>query len=535
FRDKPGGLVVDYLGIADDLKKALATYAGSGGRGEPTVDQDEAVAVMIEKFEICRDLFHDFDYSDFFMAEPAERLRILPAAQEHILEEEDGKERFIRAVVELSRAFAIATPREEALGIRDEVAFFQTVKAALVKTERGEHRPEEELDQAIRQIVSAAIAPEGVVDIFEAAGLDKPDISILSEEFLAEVRDLPHRNLAVEVLQRLLNDELRVRAKKHLVLSRKFSEMLGETVDRYKARAITTAQVIEELIEIARQVREAGRRGEELDLTDDEAAFYDALAANESAMQVLGDETLRDLARKLADTVRQNATIDWTVKESARANLRALVRRVLAKYGYPPDMQEIATKTVLEQAELLGYEWVAEVPLTAERVATVEPFQRLSLEEAKPYENSVPLYSLEVAAGIFGFAQEVEMEEQPEAWVAVDGVTPREGLFVAKVVGESMNRRIPNGAYCVFRHPVEGSRQGRVVLVESREIEDPDHGGKYTVKIYDSEKAEAADGEWRHTAIRLLPSSTDSEYSPIVLSPDAGDTRVIAELVEVLA
>ncbi|MGH2710722.1 MAG: HsdR family type I site-specific deoxyribonuclease, partial [Actinomycetota bacterium] len=534
FRDKPGGLVVDYLGIADDLKKALAIYAGSGGRGEPTVDQDEAVAVMLEKFEICRDLFHGFDYSDFLVAESIEQLRILAAAQEHILQQEEGRERFIRAVVELSRAFAIATPREEALETRDDVIFFQHVKVALVKTERGEHRPEEQLDHAIRQIVSAAIAPEGVVDIFEAAGLDKPDISILSEEFLAEVRDLPHRNLAVEVLQRLLNDELKVRAQRHLVQSRKFSEMLGETVDRYKARAITTAQVIEELIEIARQVREAGRRGEELDLTDDEVAFYDALAANESAMEVLGDETLRDLARKLADTVRQNATIDWTVKESARANLRSLVRRLLAKYGYPPDKREEATRTVLEQAELLGYEWVAEVPAAREAVASGEPFRRLSLDEAKPYENSIPLYSLEVAAGIFGFAQEVEMEEQPEAWVAAEGLTPRKGLFVARVEGESMNKRIPSGSYCVFRHPVEGSRQGRVVLVESREIEDPDHGGKYTVKIYESEKSEGPDGEWKHERIRLLPASSEPGYSSIELASAASDLRVVAELVRVL-
>jgi SOS-response transcriptional repressor LexA len=241
------------------------------------------------------------------------------------------------------------------------------------------------------------------------------------------------------------------------------------------------------------------------------------------------------LARKLADTVRENATIDWTVKVSARANLRSLVRRLLAKYGYPPDKREEATRTVLEQAELLGYEWVAEVPAAGRRAATVEPFRRLPLEEAKPYENCIPLYSLEVAAGIFGFAQEVEMEEQPEAWIATKAVKPGKGLFVARVEGESMNKRIPSGAYCIFRHPVGGSRQGRVVLAESRNITDPDHGGKYTVKLYESTKWERPGGEWGHEDIRLLPDSNDPGYEPIVLTDsDLEEVRVIAELVEVL-
>jgi type I restriction enzyme R subunit len=357
FRDKPGGLVVDYLGLADDLRKALATYTESGGRGEAVLNQDEAVAVMLERFEVCRDLFHGFDHTAYFTGSANEKMKMLPSAQEHVLQQPDGKDRFVKAVTELSKAFALSVPRKEALDIRDEVAFFQTVKAALVKTERGKRRPEEDLDFAIKQIVSAAIAPEGVIDVFEAAGLQKPDISILSDEFLAEVREMPHRNLAVELLQKLLNDEIKTRARRNVVQSRAFSEMLESALRKYQARAITTAQVIEELIELARQMREAQRRGEELGLTDEELAFYDALETNDSAVAILGDETLRTIAQELTETVRRNATIDWTVKETARANLRRMVRRILRKHGYPPDKSEKATQTVLEQAVQLGFEF----------------------------------------------------------------------------------------------------------------------------------------------------------------------------------
>jgi type I restriction enzyme R subunit len=523
FRDKPGGLVVDYLGLADDLRKALAVYAQSGGRGATAIDQSEAVALMLERYEVCRDLFHGFDYAAALKGTPGERMRLPPAALEHILAQPDRKDRFVKAVVELSKAFALAVPRAEALEIRDEVVFFQTVKAALVKTAATRERSEEDLDHAIRQIVSAAIAPQGVIDVFEAAGLPKPDISILSDEFMAEVRELPQKNLAVELLQRLLRDELRTRARKSLVQSRAFSEMLEATIRRYQNRAIETAQVIEELIVLAREMREAQRRGESLGLSDEELAFYDALETNDSAVAVLGDDTLRVIARELADTVRRNATIDWTVRESARARLRVMVRRILRKYGYPPDKQERATLTVLEQAELLGLEWAAE-PVTA------APFRLVPPEEARPYENCIPLYSLAVAAGVFSEAQEPE----PEGWVAVDGLRPARGLFVAQVFGESMNRRIPNGAYCVFRTPVEGSRDGRVLLVEHREIADPDTGGRYTVKVYRSEKAPADAGGWRHGEIRLEPDTTAAEYEPIVLHAGDGDLRVIAELVAVL-
>ena len=355
FRDKPGGLVVDYLGIADDLRKALSTYTGSGGTGTGATDQSEAVAVMLEKREICAAMFHGFDHSS--AATPGGLMLLLSSAQEHVLAQENGRERFVQAVVELSKAFALSVPREEALAIRDEVGFFQAVKAALVKTAIGRERPQEDLDHAIRQIVAGAIAPGEVIDIFTAAGLPKPDISLLSDEFLAEVRELPQRNLAVELLQKLINDEIKVRSRKNLVQSRSFAEMLEAAVRRYQAKAIEAAQVIEELIALAKELREADSRGEERGLNDDELAFYDALAANESAVDVLGDETLLFMARELVETVRRNATIDWTVKENVRANLRRMVRRILRKHGYPPDLQEQATTTVLEQAELRGLEW----------------------------------------------------------------------------------------------------------------------------------------------------------------------------------
>ncbi|MFN8187804.1 MAG: HsdR family type I site-specific deoxyribonuclease [Gaiellales bacterium] len=525
FRDKPGGLVVDYLGLADDLRKALAAYTEGGGHGRTALDQSEAVALALERHEVCVGMFHGYDYSLFLSGTPAERMALLPAAQEHVLAQEDGRERFVKAVVELSKAFALAVPREEVLAIRDEVAFFQTVKAALVKTEVARQRPEEELDHAVRQIVSGAIAPAGVIDVFAAAGLEKPDLSLLSPEFLAEVRELPQKNLAVELLRKLLGDEIRTRARKNLVQSRAFSELLEAAVRRYQSRAIEAAQVIEELIEIAKEMREAQLRGEELGLTDEELAFYDALETNDSAVAVLGDEALRAIARELVDTVHRNATIDWTVKENVRANLRRMVRRILRKHGYPPDRQERATQTVLEQAELLGFEWA-----TAEPAVEVAPFRALAPHEARPFVNCIPLYALAVAAGEFGQAQAPE----PEAWVAVDGITPAPGLFVAQVVGESMNRRIPNGAYCVFRAPVAGSRQGRVVLVQHREISDPETGGQYTVKIYESTKTVGGDG-WQHAEIRLLPDTAAPGYEPIVLSAiDEGDVRVVAELVGVL-
>ena len=359
FRDKPGGLIVDYLGLAHELKRALATYTESGGTGQTALDQAEAVAVMLEKYEVCGGLFHGFDLSRWTTGTPQERLALLPAAQEHILAQENGKDRCVQAVRDLSRAFALAVPHEDAMRIRDDVAFFQAVRSVLTKRSATEARPEEELEHAVRQIISRAVASEGVIDIFAAAGLEKPDISILSDEFLAEVRGMKRRNLAVELLQKLLKGELAARRRKNVVQARSFAEMLEETLRRYQNRAIEAAQVIEEVIQLAREMREANARGDELGLSEDELAFYDALETNDSAVQVLGDETLRDIARELVDTVRRNVTIDWTLRENVRANLRRLVKRVLRKHGYPPDKQEKATQTVLEQAEVLSADWAA--------------------------------------------------------------------------------------------------------------------------------------------------------------------------------
>jgi type I restriction enzyme, R subunit len=359
FKDKPGGLVVDYLGLADQLKRALADYTEAGGRGKAAINQEEAVAVMLEKFEVVVSMFHSFDYASLLKAEPAKRIAGIAAAMEHILQLEDGKKRYLAEVTALSKAFALAVPHEEALRIRDEVGFFQEVRAGLVKaTIQSEGKTFEEMDTAVRQLVSRAVAAEGVVDIFAASGLKKPDISILSDDFLQEIRQLPHRNLAVELLRKLLNDEIKTNSRKNVVQARSFAEMLETAIGKYQNRAIEASQVIEELIGLAKEMREAKRRGEDLGLSDDEIAFYDALEVNDSAVQVLGNNTLKTIAQELVKAVRRNVTIDWSVRENARAQIRVIVKRILRKYGYPPDKQEKATKTVLEQAEVLCKEWM---------------------------------------------------------------------------------------------------------------------------------------------------------------------------------
>jgi type I restriction enzyme R subunit len=354
FRDKPGGLIVDYIGLADSLRKALANYTEGGGRGEIQYDQAQAVALMLEKLEICRDIFDGFDYQPYFDLDPGEKMRFARRAMNYVLGLDDARDEFVRAVVGLSQAFALAVPKAEAIAVRDEVAFFQYVKASIVKNTQSSQRPEEELSAAVRQIVDKAIAPDRVIDILDAVGIDKPDISILSDTFLAEVRGMEQRNLAVEVLRKLLEDEIKVRRRTNLIQSRHFSEMLQQTLHRYKNRAIETMEVIEELIKLAKAMREAAKRGEELGLTTEELAFYDALETNEAAVRKMGDDILSKLARDLADTVRNSAKIDWTMKESIRAEMRVLVKRTLRKYGYPPDKAHKATDTVIQQAELLG-------------------------------------------------------------------------------------------------------------------------------------------------------------------------------------
>ncbi len=363
FKDKPGGLVVDYLGLADELKQALAVYTESGGTGKTAIDQTEAVDALRKHYEICRGLFASyrtpsgmmpsFDWSPWMTGKPQERLSVLPAAQEHILRQQDGKARLLRAVNDLSQAFALAVPHEETFRIRDDVGFFQAVRAVLAKSSQGEQKTDEELDHAIRQIISKAVVSDEIVDIFAAAGLKKPDLSILSDEFLAEVRGMPQKNLAVELLRKLLSGEIKVRSRKNVVQAKSFAEMLEQAVRKYQNRAIEAAQVIEEMIGLAKDMRRAHERGERLGLTEEEMAFYDALETNDSAVKVLGDETLRTIAREVADAVRKNVTIDWTVRENVRAQLRVIVKRILRKYGYPPDKQEKATQTVLEQAEVL--------------------------------------------------------------------------------------------------------------------------------------------------------------------------------------
>jgi type I restriction enzyme R subunit len=356
FRDKRGGLVVDYLGIAQELKKALSTYTEGGGEGDLTRPQHEAVELMLRRHQECCALFGGFDWSGWAAAKPSDKLGMLPWAQEHILAQPQGKENLSRSVAELTHAFALAVPHDEALRIRDDVGFFQAVKAVLAKSPSQQvGRVDAEL--AIRQIVSNAIVSEDVVDIFAAAGLKKPDISILSDEFLAEIQAMPQRNLAVELLQKLLKGEIKIRSRRNVVQARKFSELIEASLRRYQNRAIETAQVIEELIGLAKDLNEALRRGERLGLNEDELAFYDALEVNDSAVQVLGDASLRAIAKELVENVRKNTTIDWTQRENVQAKLRVIVKRILKKYGYPPDKQEQATRTVLEQAEVLSEGW----------------------------------------------------------------------------------------------------------------------------------------------------------------------------------
>ena len=353
FKNKPGGLIVDYLGLAYELKRALAAYTEGGGKGKTAIDIKEAVRALQRIYEVCCDMFHGFDWSIWKTGSPAQRLGLLPSAQEHILKQEDGKDRYLAAVRDLSHAFALAVPDDEALKLEEDVEFFQTVRAALAKSTVQKGKSPYELDIAIRQIVSRAVSSDEVIDIFTAAGLRKPDISILSDDFLAEVKGMPQKNLAVELLERLLKDEIKTRTRKNLVQQKRFSEMLEASIRKYKARAIASAKVIEELIGLAKDLREAERKGAQLGLSEDERAFYDALEVNDSAVKVLGDDTLKTIARELVDTVRRNASIDWTIRENVRAKLRVAVKRILRKYGYPPDMQEKATRTVIEQAEVI--------------------------------------------------------------------------------------------------------------------------------------------------------------------------------------
>ena len=357
FKDKPGGLIVDYLGIASDLKQALSFYADSGGKGDPTILQEQAVELMLEKLEVVSNMYHGFPYEEYFQAETAKKLSMILAAEEHILGLEDGKKRYINEVTALSKAFAIAIPHEQAMDVKDEVAFFQAVKARLAKFDStGKGKTDEEIETTIRQVIDKALVTEPVIDVFSAAGLKKPDISILSEEFLMELKDMEHKNVALEVLRRLLNDEIKARAKKNLVKSQSLIEMLENSIKKYHNKILTAAEVIEELISLSKEIVEMDNEAKAMGLSDFEYAFYTAVANNDSARELMQQDKLRELAVVLTETIRQNATIDWTIKESVKAKLRVSVKRLLRKFGYPPDMQKLATDTVLKQAEMIAQE-----------------------------------------------------------------------------------------------------------------------------------------------------------------------------------
>lgn len=354
FRDKPGGLVVDYLGIGDSLKAAMRTYTESGGQGKTTIDTTQAVTALLRQYEICCDMLHGFDWKAWHGGKPTDMVSLPVAAQDFLLDQENGKQRWLAGVSGLSKAFALCPTEPYAIEIRDDMAFFQTIATGFRKYESN-GKSKSELDYAVRQLVGKAVVTtdDAAIDVFSAAGMDKPDISILSDEFLEEVRRLPYKNVAVELLQKLLNDEIKARSARNVVQARALSEMLKRTLNAYHNRAIATHEVLDELFKVCHELRARAARGEELGLNDDELAFYDALAENDSAMDALGNEKLKVIATELIMSVRKNVSIDWTLRESARAKIRVLIRRILRKHGYPPDMQASATKLVLEQAEAI--------------------------------------------------------------------------------------------------------------------------------------------------------------------------------------
>jgi type I restriction enzyme R subunit len=361
FGQKPGGLIVDYIGIGDSLQRALRTYTESGGEGKTTVDVSEAIAALQKHYEQCCDLLHGLDWSTWETGTAAQRATLPQLAQEHILEQDDGKARWQAHVGKLSQAYALCPVSDYALSIREGVAFFQIV-ATMMRKYSASGKTATQLDLAVRQLVSKAVvtAQDRVIDVFTAAGIERPDVSILSEEFLEEVRALPHKNLAVELLRKLLQDEIKVRHRRNVVQSRAFSDMLQQTMNSYHNRSITTLEIIDELFQLAAKLKECANRGMELNLTPEEECFYDALIQNSSAEELMGDTKLKVIATELVNTVRRSVTIDWTLRENARARIRVFVKRILNKFGYPPDLQDEAVKLVLQQAELLSEDWAVE-------------------------------------------------------------------------------------------------------------------------------------------------------------------------------
>ena len=355
YLDKPGGLIVDYIGIASELKKALSFYTASGGKGKPTQTQEDAINLMLSKLEIIEQMLEKMPYGAYFSAQMQEKLSIILQTEEYILSIENGKDRFINEVTALSKAFSLSVPSDEAMEIKEKVSFFQAVKARLQKFGIKEgNRTSEEIGTSIRQVIDQAVVSDKVIDIFDAAGIKKPDISILSDEFMEEIKGMAHKNLALELLKKLLNDEIRARKKTNLVQSRKLLELLDAAVRKYQNKLLTSAEVIDELIKLAKDIKEADQRGESLGLSTHELAFYDALSQNQSACDVMGTDKLRELSAVLVERIKNNVTIDWNIKENVRAKMKVIVKRLLRKYGYPPDMQALATEMVLDQANLFS-------------------------------------------------------------------------------------------------------------------------------------------------------------------------------------
>jgi type I restriction enzyme R subunit len=360
YKDKGAGLIVDYLGIGKELKDAVMQYTSSGGKGKPVFDQKEAVNKMMEKYEIVKDMFHGFDYKPFFLLEPKKRISIIPNAMDHILKGRDKlKERFLRETTALIKAFSLSVPNEKAMKIKEEVGFFQIIKSTIVKMNSSAAltKTSEEFDSAIKQIISKSVISDRIIDIFEAAGVEKPDISILSEKFLSEVKDMPQKNLAFEALKKLLQDEIRIIIKKNIVLEKSFMEMLEKTINKYTNKSIEAAQAIEELIELAKKIKEEQKKGKDLGLDENEKAFYDALAECKEAVDVLGNKELRIIALELIDVIRKNVKIDWTIRENVQANLRLKIKRILKIHGYPPSGREKAIDLVLQQAGVVAEDW----------------------------------------------------------------------------------------------------------------------------------------------------------------------------------
>ena len=357
YKDKPGGLVVDYLGIAADLKQALSFYSDAGGKGDPAETQEQAVNLLLEKLEVVANMYHGFAYKDYFAADTSKKLSLILAAEEHILGIEDGKKRYINEVTMLSQTFAIAIPHEQAMDAKDTVAFFQAVKARLAKFDStGQGKTNEEIETTIRQVIDKALVSEQVIDVFDASGIKKPDISILSDEFLLELKNYEHKNIALEVLKKLLNEEIKVRERLNVVQGRSLMEMLQNSIKRYQNKIITAAELMDELIKVSKEIVHGDSEAERLKLNPLEFAFYTAVANNDSAKELMQQDKLRELAVVLLQRVRENASIDWTIKESVKAKLKVIVKRTLRQFGYPPDMEILATETVLKQAEMIANE-----------------------------------------------------------------------------------------------------------------------------------------------------------------------------------